>query len=142
MKKTFGNKDSMIQGFKFKDAFKEIEVEHEDEVYGFFIRKINLGDRTEFSKFVANNQKVKALNVDGDTPDMAFALDSTFMLLVMGLADEEGNQMFKDKDELLSSLQSLEQDVVAKIVNEIMEYNGFGAKAVPEAVKNSEAVQN
>jgi hypothetical protein len=57
-------------------------------------------------------------------------------IVQVSLLDGEGNRVFEDSDEDLAVLLNFDGEVVEKLFTEILEHNGIGEKALPEAAKN------
>ena len=52
------------------------------------------------------------------------------------LKDIEGNRVFEDTAEDLAILLDFDGEVIEKLFNKILDYNGIGENAIPEAAKN------
>jgi len=139
--KSFNNKAQLKAQFSFTEKFVKVVIDETDqegivtEQYEFCVRKFSLGNRTEFAKFVGKHNKEKAQEAEG-ADDTEFAVDSLFTILVMGLSDDKGEQMFTSKEDLLKVMQDLSQDVASSLAFKIMEINSFTEDAGKEAVKN------
>jgi hypothetical protein len=125
-------RDAFLKAIGSKPLF---EVTIKDYDMTCYIGKLSAAERSEILKnavLEAEDGKHKTVPVQ----------DQMCLTLRAALRDADGSRGFQDTPEDLKILLDMDGEVIDVLFNAAIDFNGMSQKALPKAIKNSEASRN
>ncbi len=113
-----------------------LEVKIEDYGMTCYIGKLSAAERSEILKSAMYSGE------DGEKTKAASVQDQMCYTLRVALREADGTRAFQETEEDLQILRDMDGAVIAVLFDAAIEFNGLSQKAVPAALKNSEASLN
>ena len=125
-----------LSKLKRKNEVKKIKV-NDVELY---IRSFSALERAELLDIMEEKYGIVLDEIQKSTKNIHVTNKGVFehMLYTVsfGLCDEKGIKLFEDKEEGFKVVNDLEGNVISKLNEEILKYNGMHKESKKEAIKN------
>ena len=113
-----------------------LEVKIEDYGITCYIGKLSAAERSEILKNAISP------SADGEKTQATSVQDQMCYTLRAALREADGTRAFQETEEDLQILRDMDGAVIAVLFDSVIDFNGLSQKAVPAALKNSEASLN
>lgn len=104
------------------------------------IRSFSALERAELLDVLEEKYNINIAEVKNSTKDVKVKYKGIWEHMIhsiyLGLADENGNKLFKKQKEAFEEISEFENDVIQKLHDEIMVFNNINEKEEKKEIKN------